>query len=131
MEHNLLMLFIGTIKKMWKTSQQWCFWSDYSCSWRCGTQSLLLGSTTEGNSLWRSGIRCENIYCFAYRYTRVTDCTFSINIIKYRGNASVFVADDFEPLDDNTDYEIVNRNNSAVHIRVFRKFSIGTLKYQE
>ncbi|XP_017798402.1 PREDICTED: ribonuclease P protein subunit p20 [Habropoda laboriosa] len=41
------------------------------------------------------------------------------------------IIDDFEPLDDNADYETINRNNSAVHIRVFRKFSIGSLKYQE
>ncbi|XP_076164246.1 ribonuclease P protein subunit p20-like isoform X1 [Ptiloglossa arizonensis] len=41
------------------------------------------------------------------------------------------IIDDFEPLDDSADYETINRNNSAVHIRVFRKFSIGSLKYQE
>ncbi|KZC08716.1 PREDICTED: ribonuclease P protein subunit p20 [Dufourea novaeangliae] len=41
------------------------------------------------------------------------------------------IIDDFEPLQDNADYETINRNNSAIHIRVFRKFSIGSLKYQE
>ncbi|XP_076237081.1 ribonuclease P protein subunit p20 [Calliopsis andreniformis] len=39
--------------------------------------------------------------------------------------------DDLEPLSDSGDYETINRNNSAIHIRVFRKFTIGSLKYQE
>ena len=50
---------------------------------------------------------------------------------KYYANRFVFIPDDFEPVDDNGDYVTINRNNSAVHIRVFRKFSLGTLKYQE
>lgn len=41
------------------------------------------------------------------------------------------IIDDFEPLCDSADYETINRSNSAVHIRVFRKFSIGGLKYQD
>ncbi|XP_006622761.1 ribonuclease P protein subunit p20-like isoform X1 [Apis dorsata] len=45
--------------------------------------------------------------------------------------STISIIDDFEPLDDNADYETINRNNSAIHIRVYRKFSINTLKYQE
>ncbi|PBC25863.1 Ribonuclease P protein subunit p20 [Apis cerana cerana] len=45
--------------------------------------------------------------------------------------STISIIDDFEPLDDNIDYETINRNNSAIHIRVYRKFSISTLKYQE
>ncbi|KAF3428865.1 hypothetical protein E2986_08745 [Frieseomelitta varia] len=45
--------------------------------------------------------------------------------------STVPIIDDLEPVDDNGDYVTINRNNSAVHIRVFRKFSLGTLKYQE
>lgn len=45
--------------------------------------------------------------------------------------STISIIDDFEPLDDNVDYETINRNNSAIHIRVYRKFSISTLKYQE
>ncbi|XP_053994614.1 ribonuclease P protein subunit p20 [Hylaeus volcanicus] len=41
------------------------------------------------------------------------------------------IIDDFEPLHDSMEYETINRSNSAVHIRVFRKFSIGGLKYQD
>ncbi|XP_078049953.1 ribonuclease P protein subunit p20 [Augochlora pura] len=41
------------------------------------------------------------------------------------------IIDDFEPLHDNADYETINRNNSAIHVRVFRKFSVGKLKYHE
>ena len=41
------------------------------------------------------------------------------------------IVDDFEPLSDSADYETINRNNSTVHIRVFRKFSIGNLKQKE
>ncbi|XP_076662993.1 ribonuclease P protein subunit p20 [Andrena cerasifolii] len=41
------------------------------------------------------------------------------------------IVDDFEPLSDSADYETINRNNSTVHIRVFRKFSIGSLKHKE
>lgn len=53
-----------------------------------------------------------------------------LNTIIFHNNF-IFITDDFEPLDDNADYETINRNNSAIHIRVYRKFSIGTLKYQE
>lgn len=45
--------------------------------------------------------------------------------------STVSIIDDFEPLDDDLDYETVTRNNSAVHIRAFRKFSVGSLKYHE
>ncbi|OAD58751.1 Ribonuclease P protein subunit p20 [Eufriesea mexicana] len=45
--------------------------------------------------------------------------------------STISIIDDFEPLDDNGNYETINRNNSAVHIRVFRKFSLGGLRYQE
>ncbi|XP_076643483.1 ribonuclease P protein subunit p20 isoform X1 [Halictus rubicundus] len=41
------------------------------------------------------------------------------------------VIDDFEPLHDSADYETISRNNSAICIRVFRKFSVGNLKYPE
>lgn len=39
--------------------------------------------------------------------------------------------DDFEPLNDNHDYEINVRRNSAIHIRVFRKETMGPLRCQE
>ncbi|XP_031827060.1 ribonuclease P protein subunit p20 [Nomia melanderi] len=45
--------------------------------------------------------------------------------------STIPIIDDFEPIHDSADYETINRNNSAIHIRVFRKFSIGNLKYQE
>ncbi|XP_017892689.1 ribonuclease P protein subunit p20 [Ceratina calcarata] len=45
--------------------------------------------------------------------------------------STVSIIDDFEPLNDNLDYETINRNNSAVHIRAFRKFSVSSLKYHE
>ncbi|XP_076754141.1 ribonuclease P protein subunit p20 isoform X1 [Xylocopa sonorina] len=45
--------------------------------------------------------------------------------------STISIVDDLQPLDDSIDYETINRNNSAVHIRVFKKFSIGSLKYQE
>lgn len=45
--------------------------------------------------------------------------------------STVSLFDDFEPLNDDADYETITRNNSAVHIRLFRKFSIGGLRYQE
>ncbi|XP_043604535.1 ribonuclease P protein subunit p20-like isoform X2 [Bombus pyrosoma] len=45
--------------------------------------------------------------------------------------STISIIDDFEPVNDTADYEIINRKNSAVHIRVFRKFSLRTLKYQE
>ncbi|XP_071877458.1 ribonuclease P protein subunit p20 [Bombus fervidus] len=45
--------------------------------------------------------------------------------------STISMIDDFEPVNDSADYEIINRKNSAVHIRVFRKFSLRTLKYQK
>lgn len=36
--------------------------------------------------------------------------------------------DDFEPLNDNHDYEMNIRRNSAIHIRVFRKEAMGILR---
>ncbi|KAK2584043.1 hypothetical protein KPH14_006493 [Odynerus spinipes] len=39
--------------------------------------------------------------------------------------------DDFEPLDDNHDYEMNIRRNSAIHIRVFRKEVMGILRRTE
>ncbi|XP_015601320.1 ribonuclease P protein subunit p20 isoform X1 [Cephus cinctus] len=43
--------------------------------------------------------------------------------------STVDIIDDFEPLTDDADYEVNNRQNSAIHIRVFRTALIGTLKY--
>lgn len=36
--------------------------------------------------------------------------------------------DDFEPLNDDYDYKMKIRRNSAIHIRVFRKEAIEILK---
>lgn len=44
---------------------------------------------------------------------------------------TVSIIDDFEPRHDDADYQVNNRCNSAVRIRVFRTFAIGGLKYRE
>nr|XP_034191191.1 ribonuclease P protein subunit p20 [Osmia lignaria] len=68
---------------------------------------------------------------------RACNLALQLKEIHYNGieldikTATTSIIDDFEPLNDEADYETVNRNNSAIHIRVFRKFSIGSLKYQE
>ncbi|XP_012270585.1 ribonuclease P protein subunit p20 [Orussus abietinus] len=43
--------------------------------------------------------------------------------------STVELIDEFEPLTDDVDYEVNNRHSSAIHIRVFRKALLGTLKY--
>ncbi|XP_012257698.1 ribonuclease P protein subunit p20 [Athalia rosae] len=42
--------------------------------------------------------------------------------------STVDIIDDFEPLTDDVDYEVNRRQNSAIHIRVFRTALIGMLK---
>ncbi|XP_015115118.1 ribonuclease P protein subunit p20 [Diachasma alloeum] len=43
--------------------------------------------------------------------------------------STVHLIDDLEPLKDELDCEVNTRNNSAIHIRVFRTVVIGPLKY--
>ncbi|XP_011297675.1 ribonuclease P protein subunit p20 [Fopius arisanus] len=43
--------------------------------------------------------------------------------------STVHLIDDLEPLKDDVDCEVNSRNNSAIHIRVFRTVNIGPLKY--
>lgn len=68
---------------------------------------------------------------------RACNLALQLKEIHYNGveldikTSTASIIDDFEPLDDEGDYETINRNNSAIHIRVFRKFLIGSLKYQE
>ncbi|XP_043249593.1 ribonuclease P protein subunit p20 [Colletes gigas] len=68
---------------------------------------------------------------------RACNLALQLKEIHYNGveldikTSTTTIIDDFEPLHDSADYETINRNNSAVHIRVYRKFSISGLKYQE
>ncbi|XP_043280569.1 ribonuclease P protein subunit p20 [Venturia canescens] len=43
--------------------------------------------------------------------------------------STVDLIDDLEPLYDDGDYEINNRQNSSIHIRVYQTVPIGALKY--
>lgn len=45
--------------------------------------------------------------------------------------SSVPIIDDLEPLTDDVDYDTNNRQNSAIHIRVFKTFLIGGLRNLE
>lgn len=46
-----------------------------------------------------------------------------------KNNDLMEFADDLEPLHDDGDYEINNRRNSSIHIRIYQTVSIGALKY--
>ncbi|KAF7994980.1 hypothetical protein HCN44_004452 [Aphidius gifuensis] len=45
--------------------------------------------------------------------------------------STVKLIDDLEPTTDDADYELNTRNNSSIHIRVFRTINIGGLKYEQ
>ncbi|XP_014214769.1 ribonuclease P protein subunit p20 [Copidosoma floridanum] len=47
----------------------------------------------------------------------------------YVKTSSVALTDDLEPKTDDADYEVNNRCNSAIHIRVFRTALIGALRF--
>ncbi|XP_066597253.1 ribonuclease P protein subunit p20 [Prorops nasuta] len=43
--------------------------------------------------------------------------------------STVDLIDDFEPLSDEAEYKVNQRQNSAIHIRVYRKVPIGPLTF--
>lgn len=73
------------------------------------------------------GAAVERACCLALQLRSIHRGTIDLDI----KTSTVPITDDLEPLTDNADYDTNSRQNSAIHIRAFKKLAIGGLRYPE